>query len=268
MEPESRPPGVPSGAEPPPHPGPDSPVEISTGPGVVTICLRGTEKRNALTPALVEGIRAGLVEAERRSDVRAVVLSHRGSTFCSGLDLREAHEQGMVGGATRLLGLLEAILALPVPVVAQVEGQVRAGGMGLIGACDMVIAGPEARFAFTEARLGLAPAVIALTVLAKMPPAAASLHLLTGRPFDAEQARQLGLVTAVAADPSLALAPILEELRQSSRQGLQETKRLLTATARAAIAAHGQHAVAVSARLFASDEARTNLAAFLAPARR
>ena len=247
---------------------PHSPVEISITDAVVTICLLGTQKRNALTDALVEGIRTGLADAQARGDVRAVVLSHRGSTFCSGLDLHEAHEQGMQRGAARLLALLQSILDVPVPVLAQVDGQVRAGGMGLLGACDIVIAGPGAGFAFTEAPLGLAPAVAALTVLAKMAPAAASYHMLTGRPFDAETARRLGLVTVVAPDTNVELGPILDELRQSSRQGLAATKLLLTAPARAAITAHGAQAVALSAQLFGSPEALDNLAAFVNRAQR
>ncbi len=234
---------------------------------VVTICLRGTAKRNALTPALVDAVQAGLAQADGDADVRAVVLTHRGSTFCSGLDLSEAREHGMLGGATRLLSLLQSILSAAVPVVAQVDGLVRAGGMGLIGACDLTIAGPDAGFAFTEARLGLAPAVAALTVLPKMSAADASLHLLTGRPFDADAAQRMGLVAVAAPDTTVALVAVLDELRQSSRQGLQATKRLTTASARAAIAAQGQQAVETSARLFASGEAQTNMAAFLARAR-
>ena len=242
----------------------DGPVQVSTADAVVSIRLLGTQKRNALTPALVEAVRAGLAEAERRSEVRAVVLSHDGPTFCSGLDLGEAVEHGMQGGATRLLALLEDILGVGVPVLALVDGQVRAGGMGLIGACDVVIAGPGATFAFTEARLGLVPAVVALTVLAKMSAAGASLHMLTSRLFDADAAQRLGLVTVVAPDPVAALSPILDDLRQSSRQGLEATKRLLTASTRSSIAATGADAVDTSAGLFASDEARANMAAFLA----
>lgn len=241
----------------------DGPVELSMVDAVVTICLCGTEKRNALTPTLVEGVQAGLAEAAQSAEVKAVVVTHRGPAFCSGLDLSEAYQHGMELGAARMLALFEAVLNLPVPVIAQVDGQVRAGGMGLVAVCDITIAGPDAGFAFTEARLGLAPGVVALATLPTMSDAAASLYMLTGRPFDAEQARQLGLVTMAVPDTAAALAEVLGDLRRSSRQGLQGTKSLLTAATRAQIAVHGDQAVATSARLFGSAEARRHMADFL-----
>lgn len=167
-------------------------------------------------------------------------------------------------GTERMLALLRAIVELPIPVIAQVDGHIRAGGMGILGACDLVAAGPGASFAFTEARLALAPAVIALTVLPRMTPRAASHYMLTGRTFGAHDAVRIGLVTVAVADTAEALAPILADLTRSSRQGLRATKHVTTAWVRAAIQAHGEEAVRLSPQLFASEDAQIKMTSFLA----
>ena len=123
--------------------------------------------------------------------MRAIVLTHTGRTFCAGADLKEqAAEGGPAEGTQRMLGLLRAIVELPKPVVARVDGHVRAGGVGLVGACDIVVAGPATTFAFTEVRLGLAPAIISLTTLGRMTERAVSRYYLTGETFDAAHRRR------------------------------------------------------------------------------
>lgn len=242
----------------------DRPVAFTVVDGVATILMNSQMNRNALSAPLVAAVLSALKQAAAVPEVHAVVLGHLGSTFCSGADLLEARDHGMRAGTERMLALLDAILHLPVPVIAHVEGHVRAGGMGIVGACDLVVAGPAATFAFTEARMGLAPAVIALTVLPRMTPAAASLYLLTGRVFDAEEGQRMGLVTVTNADAGAALSSILAELRRSSRQGLEATKQLLTASVRAGITAHGEQSVQRSTELFGSEVAQAAMGSFLA----
>ena len=95
----------------------------------------------------------------RFAEVRAIVLTHTGPTFCAGADLREqAAEGGPAAGTRRMLALLRDVVELPKPVIARLDGHVRAGGIGLVGACDIAVAGTATTFAFTEVRLGLAPA--------------------------------------------------------------------------------------------------------------
>ncbi|MBF6202282.1 enoyl-CoA hydratase-related protein, partial [Nocardia cyriacigeorgica] len=99
-----------------------------------------------------------------------------------------------------MIDVLRGILASPKPVVAQIDGNVRAGGMGIIGACDLVVAGPGSSFALTEVRIGMAPFMISLTLVPRMDQRSASRYFLTGEKFDAATAREIGLVTVAAGD--------------------------------------------------------------------
>ena len=131
---------------------------------IATITLDSPENRNALSSALVGAVTEHLVTASADESVRAVVLTHTGSTFCAGADLKEqSAEGGPAAGTRRMLALLRELIGLSKPVIVSLDGHVRAGGIGLVGASDIAIAGPASTFAFTEVRLGLAPAIISLT---------------------------------------------------------------------------------------------------------
>ena len=204
-------------------------VQYSVDRGIARIALDSPRNRNARSAALVEQVTHALTEAGADDTVRAVELTHTGSTFCAGADLTEASQGGMTAGATRVLTLLRDIVALPKPVVGSIDGHVRAGGLGLVGACDIVLAGPASTFAFSEVRLGLAPAMISLTTLPRMDPRAASRYYLTGETFDARTAARIGLITEAVDDIDAGTLAVLAALRACSPQGLRETKLLLTA---------------------------------------
>jgi enoyl-CoA hydratase len=169
----------------------------------------------------------------------------------------------MKAGAEPVLSLLKHIVALPKPVVGSIDGHVRAGGLGLVGACDIVLAGPASTFAFTEVRLGLAPAMISLTTLPRMDPRAASRYYLTGETFDAPTAARIGLITEAVADIDASTMAVLDALRSASPQGLRETKPLLTPAVLDGFDAKAEALAELSARLFASPEAAEGMAAFL-----
>jgi enoyl-CoA hydratase len=144
-------------------------VRYQVADAVATITLDSPANRNALSTQLTDQLLAGLTRADEDGEVRAVLLTHTGTTFCAGADLRAALAAGppapgepsaLERASLRLLELLRTIAALRTPVVALVDGHARAGGLGLIGACDVVVAGPDSTFAFSEARLALAPAII------------------------------------------------------------------------------------------------------------
>jgi enoyl-CoA hydratase len=140
---------------------------------------------------------------------------------------------------------------------------VRAGGLGLVGACDIAIAGPRATFAFTEVRLGLTPAIISLSTMGRMSERAVSRYYLTGETFDAATAERIGLITTAALDVDAETDTVTEALRACSPQGLAETKPL---TAHAVLDRFDDRAHAMqklSARLFGSEEAREGIMAFL-----
>ncbi|MDT4925616.1 MAG: enoyl-CoA hydratase [Pseudonocardiales bacterium] len=239
-------------------------VHYGVDRAIATVTLDSPHNRNALSAQLVGELGQHLAQAAGDDAVRSVVLTHTGSTFCAGADLKEsAAEGGPEQGTKRMLGLLRAIVELAKPVVARLDGAVRAGGLGIVGACDIAIASDNASFAFTEVRLGLAPAIISLTTLGRMTERAASRYYLTGEKFDATAAADCGLITAAVADLDAEIAAIADALRACSPQGLAETKPLTTRGARGAFADRADEVQAQSARLFGSDEAREGMMAFL-----
>ena len=239
-------------------------VHYAVDSAIATVTLDSPANRNALSAQLVGELSDHLATAGADVGVRAVVLTHTGTTFCAGADLAEsAREGGPAKGTMRMLSLLERIIELPKPVIARIDGAVRAGGLGIVGACDLAFAGSASSFAFTEVRLGLAPAIISMTTLPRMPDRAAARYYLTGEKFDAATAERIGMITAATTDLDAELAALLAELRACSPQGLAETKPITTQKVRAAFEANGDAMQQLSARLFGSEEAAEGIRSFL-----
>jgi enoyl-CoA hydratase len=233
---------------------------------VARLTLDSPDNRNALSTALVDQLHQGLTDATEESGVRAVVLGHTSGTFCAGADLAEAGRSPgdvAVKRARELTHLLRRILELPMPVIAAVDGHVRAGGLGLVGACDIAVAGPASTFAFTEARIGVAPSIISLTLLPKMTARAAGRYFLTGEKFGAAEAADIGLITVAADDVEAAVATLTAAIGKASPQGLAASKALTTAPILAALDRDADELTEQSARLFVSEEAREGMLAFL-----
>lgn len=242
-------------------------VRVSTEGGVCTITLDSPHNRNALSNQLVRELTEALSAADEDEAVRCVVLTHTGGTFCAGADLSEATDGGsgdpVRDRAEQLVDLLEAIVRCGRPVIGRIDGHVRAGGMGLVAACDIVVAGPASTFALTEARLGLAAAVISLPLLPRLTDRAAARLLLTAEKIDAARAEQIGLVSEAADDVDLAVSAITHDLLQCSPQGLRESKILLTHGLLEEFAAGRDRVAEQSSRLFSSEEALEGMTAFL-----
>lgn len=231
------------------------------------LTLNSPHNRNALSSTLVSELHQGLRAAAEDSAARAVVLGHAGGTFCAGADLGEAGGgdpfELAADRARELTALLRAILESPLPVIAAVDGHVRAGGTGLLGACDIVVAGPRSTFAFTEARIGVAPAIISLTLLPKMTARSAARYYLTGETFGAPEAAEVGLITIAADDVEATVAALLADIGRGSPQGLAASKALTTADVLEGFDRSAERLSVESARLFVSDEAREGMFAFL-----
>jgi enoyl-CoA hydratase len=238
-------------------------VHLEVEHGIATVTLDSPHNRNALSRQLVAELTGDLHAVGADQDVRAVVLTHTGTTFCAGADLTEASTGPMTGTAQGLLAVLRLIVDVPQPVIARIDGNVRAGGVGLVGACDIAVAGPRSTFAITEARIGLAAAVISVTVLPRLDARSAARYYLTGATFDAAEAARVGLVTIATDDVDAAVATLTADLLKASPQGLVESKRLANRDVREAIDRHGEAMVELSARLFASEEAHEGMTAFL-----
>jgi enoyl-CoA hydratase/carnithine racemase len=239
-------------------------VHYSVDRAIATITLDSPANRNALSAQLVTELAERLVRAAADDSVRAVLLTHTGTVFCAGADLKEqVSEGGPQEGTRRVVALLRQIVELPKPVLVRIDGAVRAGGLGIVGACDLAVASRAASFALTEVRLGLAAAMISLTLTTRMPERAAARYLLTGDTFDADAAVAAGLITIAADDLDAEVERLGTSLRQCSPQGLREAKALTARTVLSAFDEHGDEMQRLSARLFASDEAREGMLAFL-----
>jgi methylglutaconyl-CoA hydratase len=232
---------------------------------VASLVLDSQHNRNALSRQLVSELYGGLERAENEDDVKVVLIRANGPTFCSGADMSEASADGMEKAAGVLVDLQRRIATLTKPVVTRVNGNVRAGGIGIVAASDIAVSGEHATYAFTEVRLGLTPAAISLSVLPRMTDRAAALTFLTGDVFDGRAAEQMGLVTrAVPADLlNLEVDEICAALAKGNPQGLRETKALIGRPLVERIDAHGGDLAKLSARLFASEEAKAAMLAFL-----
>ena len=225
--------------------------------GIETLALDSPHHRNALSAALVRELADALADCGKHDGVRAVVLTHTGNTFSAGADLRDPPDPDA------LVALLRQLVELPKPVVARVTGHVRAGGLGLLAACDIAAASHTATFAFTEVRIGVAPAVISLPLLPRADPRALARYCLTGERFGAAEAARIGLLTAAGDDVDTVLEPVLDGLRRAAPHALAETKRLLTAKVLQTFDLEAGDLTGLSARLFASADAREGMTAFL-----
>lgn len=241
-------------------------VQTDLSDGIATLRLDSPHNRNALSPQLMGELAAGLRVALADESVRVVLLSHTGSVFCSGMDLKATAAAGGAGDmpVTAFPDLLTAIWESPKPTVARVGGPARAGGIGLVAACDIAVAGWSATFAFTEVRLGVVPAVISVPVLPRLLPRVAHELFLTGEVFDAAGAAAAGLVNSAVEDNVLdaEVRRYTDLLMQGAPGALAATKALLRRPSSGSMAADFAAMAALSAERFASPEGREGVAAY------
>jgi enoyl-CoA hydratase len=233
--------------------------------GVAIVTLDSPHNRNALSRRLVGELATRVATAAADTAARVILLTALGPAFCSGADLAEATTAPMTETARGLAKLLHLLVDTPKPVVVKLAGPVRAGGVGLVGAADIVVAAADVSFAFTEVRVGVAPAIVSIPLLPRLLPRAAGRYLLTGETFDAAEAARIGLVTQAVSPDRLDTATdeVLDALRQASPQAVRETKALLTRRLRADFETLSEPMAELSARLFGSEQAKEGMTAFL-----
>jgi len=240
-------------------------VHLDVAAGVATITLDSPANRNALSAQLRRELLGHLDTALADDAVRVVVLGHTGRVFCSGMDLKEARGAGAADqGVNEVPTILQRIWTAPKPVVAKVGGPTRAGGVGLVAACDIAVAATAATFAFSEVRIGVVPAVISVTVLPRLLPRAAHELFLTGETFDAARAVAVGLVNAAVAAEELddEVARYVGMLRLGAPGALAATKEMLRAERPGALADQFAEMLTLSARHFAGAEGQEGMRAF------
>ncbi len=254
---------------------PDELVHLDINNGIATITMDSPHNRNALSRQLSGELEMHVETALADDNARAVVLTHSGTVFCAGADLKESKEatvarargdqpqqQGRAGRG--LPGIVNMIWESPKPVVARVNGAVRAGGLGVMSACDFVIMIEDGTMAFSEVRIGVVPAVISVVCLPRFGTLKGSELMLTGDTFTGAQAAEWGFINrAVPADQlDAAVDELLASLKKCSPQALAETKKMCKLVPTLSTDEGFKAMGALSARMFASPEAREGMTAF------
>ena len=244
----------------------DELVHLDVAGGVGTITLDSPANRNALSRRLVADLDRQLTSAVADPAVRVIVLTGRGPAFCSGADLTEsrAPEPTISSRPRGIVPILTAMGEAPKPIIGRVNGAARAGGLGLVAACDIAVAEESATFAFSEVRVGVIPAVIAVVVVPKIGVTHALELFLTGDPLDGRAAVACGLLNAVAAAGRLdeLVGRYVRSLLKGAPGALAGCKRLVRDVPKLPMDAAFAEMAERSARFFASEEAREGMTAF------
>lgn len=238
---------------------------------LLRIRLARPERHNAFDDLLIEEVAGAFRDAARAPGARAVILEGEGKSFSAGADLEWMRRIAAYSAeeneadALRMEGMFRAIAACPVPVIARVHGAALGGGVGLVAACDIAVASTEARFAFSEVRLGIIPAVIAPFVLRKVREGDFRRYALTAERFDAAEARRIGLVQQVVEPDVLdrEVERLATELLSGGPAAQRSVKDLLAALAGCGPDEARTMTAQRIARLRASDEGREGIQAFL-----
>lgn len=229
------------------------PVRCEVAGGVARITLDAPANRNALSKALLSGLHDALDRAEE-PDVRVIVLGHAPPVFCAGADLKERSDGP--SDSTPMVRAMQRLIEANQPTIAAVRGPVRAGGIGLMASCDLVVVQRDVTFAFTEVRIGVAPAIISVPILQRVPWTKLAAPFLTGETFGAAAALDVGLVTHVVDDVPAAVDTLVAGVLAGAPGAVAETKRLL----------HGERSwtemQALSESLFSGAEAAEGMRAF------
>lgn len=235
--------------------------------GVVTVTLADEANRNALSGRLLGELAEALDEVDADPAVRVVVLTNSGRVFCAGADLRENSDRrtGDNPGVVKASELFGRFRRSTKPYVGRIAGHCVAGGMGLAAAMDISVARDDARFGFTEVRVGVAPAMISVLCLPKMRRSEAAAAFLRGNRFDAAEAARLGLINAAVPAKSLddEVEAVVTDLLAGGPSALAAAKQLLDRVPEMPFDDALAWAQRLSGELFASEEAAEGMDAFL-----
>jgi methylglutaconyl-CoA hydratase len=245
-------------------------IQLAYDAGVATITLNRPEKRNAISFELIDDLVRALGEVAK-SDAIVLILTGAGKAFCSGLDLDNLQallgrtpEQNLHDSQT-MVHLFRSLYEFPKVTIAAVNGAAIAGGTGLALLCDFTLAVPEAKFGYTEVRIGFVPAIVSTFLLRQVGEKQARDLLLTGRIFEAEEAARMGLVSEIVPAEELMkrARQLASLLMENSPASLRATKHLLTAHARAELDAQIDSAVRENAAIRTTADFREGISSFL-----
>jgi methylglutaconyl-CoA hydratase len=246
-------------------------VERSFQDKIATITMRRPEVHNALNAQLIADLQAAFTDLSTDERLHAVVLTGEGRSFSAGADIKmmaesaALDEEQNIHDALRLADAFDSINNFPCPVVARVNGAAMGGGLGLVSVCDIVIAAESARFAFSEVRLGIAPAVISPYVIRKIGEANARVLFVTGERFSPARAREVGLVHSVVPLEALddTVGKALNELLQGGPHAIRACKALALTIGHMDHDTARQYTARTIAALRVSEEGQEGLRSFL-----
>ncbi|HUY81295.1 MAG TPA: enoyl-CoA hydratase-related protein [Acidobacteriaceae bacterium] len=249
----------------------ESALRVHNDGGVVTLTLHRPEKRNALNAAMMAELTQALNAAVSDAACRVVVLTGAGEAFCAGMDLGHLESLGAKTqqehreDSEQIARLLRTLYELPKPTIAAVNGAAIAGGMGLATVCDFTLAVPEAKFGYTEVRIGFVAAIVSAFLREQIGDKQARDLLLTGRLIQADEAHVLGLVTRVVAAAELMdeARKLAGKLMENSPQALEATKRLLSEQVRDRLNKAIALAVEANVQARATKDFKEGIRAFL-----
>jgi methylglutaconyl-CoA hydratase len=244
-------------------------IRYEAEPPITVLTLNRPEKRNALNPQLISELSEAFAIAGADNQCRVVLLQAEGKAFCAGMDLESLQTissqsaEKNLEDSRQLAQLFRRIHTLPKPVIAVVAGAAVAGGCGLATVCDYTLATPEAKFGYTEVRIGFVAAIVGVFLTRQIGEKRARELLLSGRLIESAEALRLGLISEVipAAQIPTRARHIAAELAANSPQGLATTKALLAG--REALDAELEHACRVNAEARLSEDCREGVRAFL-----
>lgn len=238
--------------------------------GIATITLNRPDKRNAVSYELIEDLLDALATAEH-SNAQVAIITGAGKAFCAGMDLDNLRavtgrsKAENLKDSQTMAALFRAIYDFPKPTIAAVNGAAIAGGCGIATLCDFTVAAEEAKFGYTEVKIGFIPAIVSTFLILQVGEKRARDLLLTGRIIDAGEAKQLGLVSDVIPGEQLMewARELAATLMQNSPASLRATKRLLSSFTREALDRQIALAVEENARIRSTTDFREGVASFL-----
>lgn len=245
-------------------------LQLACDAGVATITLNRPEKRNAISFELIDDL-VGALDEVAKSDAIVLILTGAGKAFCSGMDLENL--KGLLGrtpeqnveDSRTMVRLFRSLYEFPKVTIAAVNGPAIAGGTGLALLCDFTLAIPEAKFGYTEVRIGFVPAIVSTFLLRQVGEKQARDLLLTGRIFGAEEAAGMGLVGEIVPPENLMMRAreLAALLMQNSPASLRATKKLLNDHARAELDAQIEAAIRENAAVRTTADFREGISSFL-----
>jgi methylglutaconyl-CoA hydratase len=245
-------------------------LQLAYDSNVATVTLNRPDKRNAISYALIDDLVRALEEV-RNSAAHVLILTGAGKAFCSGMDLDNLKalsgrtpEQNLEDSRT-MASLFRSLYEFPKPTIAAVNGAAIAGGAGLALLCDFTLAAPEAKFGYTEVRIGFLPAIVSAFLLRQVGEKIARDLLLTGRVFNAGDALKIGLINEIVPPDKLLdrARELAAQLAENSPLSLSNTKRLLADYARAELDSQIEAAIRENAGIRESADFREGIASFL-----